>query len=157
MAVFGCGGVGLSIVQGARIGGARQIIGVDVFDGKLEMARMLLEAGADPNLQVYAGGSSVFRAYMSGNAEMIALLERYGGVVDGITVGILGLEDKARQLLDADDAGTVDPKAFGHPIPPDGRIVHELLWGAAGAGNGSVCREAIRSAGTMRSSRASVT
>jgi S-(hydroxymethyl)glutathione dehydrogenase/alcohol dehydrogenase len=39
VAVFGCGGVGLSIVQGARIGGARQIIGVDVFDSKLEMAR----------------------------------------------------------------------------------------------------------------------
>ena len=39
VAVFGCGGVGLSIVQGARIGGASQIIGVDVFDSKLEMAR----------------------------------------------------------------------------------------------------------------------
>ena len=39
VAVFGCGGVGLSIVQGARIGGARQIIGVDQFAGKLEMAR----------------------------------------------------------------------------------------------------------------------
>jgi S-(hydroxymethyl)glutathione dehydrogenase / alcohol dehydrogenase len=39
VAVFGCGGVGLAIVQGARIGGASQIIGVDVFDGKLEMAR----------------------------------------------------------------------------------------------------------------------
>jgi S-(hydroxymethyl)glutathione dehydrogenase/alcohol dehydrogenase len=36
--VFGCGGVGLSIVQGARIAGARQIIGVDRFDSKLEMA-----------------------------------------------------------------------------------------------------------------------
>lgn len=39
VAVFGCGGVGLSIIQGARIGGARQIIGVDVFPSKLEMAR----------------------------------------------------------------------------------------------------------------------
>src|SRR5579883_503342 len=39
VAVFGCGGVGLSIVQGARIGGARQIIAVDQFDTKLEMAK----------------------------------------------------------------------------------------------------------------------
>src|ERR1051325_8146012 len=39
VAVFGCGGVGLAIVQGARIGGARQIIGVDMFDSKLEMAK----------------------------------------------------------------------------------------------------------------------
>jgi len=39
VAVFGCGGVGLSIVQGARIGGARQIIAVDQFDAKLAMAK----------------------------------------------------------------------------------------------------------------------
>src|SRR6195952_128684 len=39
VAVYGCGGVGLSIIQGARIGGARQIIAVDMFGSKLEMAR----------------------------------------------------------------------------------------------------------------------
>ena len=39
VAVFGCGGVGLSIVQGARIGGASQIIALDMFDSKLEMAK----------------------------------------------------------------------------------------------------------------------
>ena len=39
VAVFGCGGVGLSIVQGAFIGGAKQIIAVDQFDSKLEMAK----------------------------------------------------------------------------------------------------------------------
>jgi S-(hydroxymethyl)glutathione dehydrogenase/alcohol dehydrogenase len=38
VAVYGCGGVGLSIIQGARIGGARQIIAVDMFESKLEMA-----------------------------------------------------------------------------------------------------------------------
>ena len=41
VAVFGCGGVGLSIVQGARIGGARQIIAVDVLESKLEIAMRL--------------------------------------------------------------------------------------------------------------------
>ena len=41
VAVFGCGGVGLSIVQGARIGGARQIIAVDQFESKLAMAKEL--------------------------------------------------------------------------------------------------------------------
>jgi S-(hydroxymethyl)glutathione dehydrogenase/alcohol dehydrogenase len=39
VAVIGCGGVGLSIIQGARIAGARQIIAVDQFDTKLQMAR----------------------------------------------------------------------------------------------------------------------
>jgi S-(hydroxymethyl)glutathione dehydrogenase/alcohol dehydrogenase len=38
VAVFGCGGVGLSIVQGARIGGARQIIAIDQFGMKRQMA-----------------------------------------------------------------------------------------------------------------------
>ena len=108
--------------------------------GKLEMAKILLEAGADPNVHVYAAGNSVYRAYMSGNAEMIALLEGYGGVVDGITVGILGLEEKARELLEADAAGTLDPKAFGTPIGPESRIVDDLLWGAAGAGHPEIVR-----------------
>lgn len=40
VAVFGCGGVGLSILQGARIGGARQIIAVDQFESKREMSRV---------------------------------------------------------------------------------------------------------------------
>ena len=38
VAVFGMGGVGLSAIQGARIAGARMIIGVDVHDHKLETA-----------------------------------------------------------------------------------------------------------------------
>jgi S-(hydroxymethyl)glutathione dehydrogenase/alcohol dehydrogenase len=41
VAVFGCGGVGLSIVQGARIGGASQIIAVDVVPSKLQTALRL--------------------------------------------------------------------------------------------------------------------
>jgi S-(hydroxymethyl)glutathione dehydrogenase/alcohol dehydrogenase len=38
-AVFGCGGIGLSIIQGCVIAGAKQIIAIDVADNKLEMAR----------------------------------------------------------------------------------------------------------------------
>ncbi len=38
VAVFGAGGVGLSIIQGARIAGAAQIIAVDLSDEKLAMA-----------------------------------------------------------------------------------------------------------------------
>ena len=39
VAVFGCGGVGLSVIQGARLAGAARIIAVAVLDSKLEMAR----------------------------------------------------------------------------------------------------------------------
>ncbi len=37
--VFGAGGVGISIIQGARIAGARQIIAVDINDSKLASAK----------------------------------------------------------------------------------------------------------------------
>ena len=41
VAVFGCGGVGLAAIQGARIAGARQIIAVDQFESKLALAKRL--------------------------------------------------------------------------------------------------------------------
>jgi S-(hydroxymethyl)glutathione dehydrogenase/alcohol dehydrogenase len=41
VAVFGCGGVGLNIVQGARLADAARIIAIDVMAGKLAIARKL--------------------------------------------------------------------------------------------------------------------
>ncbi|HEU0169176.1 MAG TPA: Zn-dependent alcohol dehydrogenase [Chloroflexota bacterium] len=38
-AVFGCGGVGLNVIQGCAIAGADMIIAVDMLDNKLEMGR----------------------------------------------------------------------------------------------------------------------
>jgi S-(hydroxymethyl)glutathione dehydrogenase/alcohol dehydrogenase len=37
--VFGCGGVGISAIQGARIAGASEILAVDMVEGKLEHAK----------------------------------------------------------------------------------------------------------------------
>src|SRR5258708_39881298 len=45
VAVYGCGGGGLNIVQGARLAGAEQNIAVDVSDDKLEPARRLGATG----------------------------------------------------------------------------------------------------------------
>ena len=39
VAVIGCGGVGLNVIQGAKIAGATKIIAIDMFDSKLEMAK----------------------------------------------------------------------------------------------------------------------
>ncbi|RYY43547.1 MAG: alcohol dehydrogenase, partial [Sphingomonadales bacterium] len=55
--VIGCGGVGLNVVQGARIAGAGRIIAVDRVPEKLEMARRFgatdaLIAGADTVAEV---------------------------------------------------------------------------------------------------------
>ena len=38
-AVFGCGGVGLNVIQGAALCGASRIIGVDLVDSKLTLAK----------------------------------------------------------------------------------------------------------------------
>lgn len=40
VAVFGCGGVGVNVIQGARLAGAAQIVAVDLVDDKLEQARL---------------------------------------------------------------------------------------------------------------------
>lgn len=65
VAVVGCGGVGLNVVQGARIAGATAIVAVDTVPAKLELARELgatqtVDAGAgDPVeavLELVAGG-----------------------------------------------------------------------------------------------------
>jgi S-(hydroxymethyl)glutathione dehydrogenase / alcohol dehydrogenase len=80
VAVFGCGGVGLSIVQGGRIGGARQIIGVDIFEPKLEMAKrvgathVVNSANEDPVKAVRAltGGAGVDHAFEAvGDATLV--------------------------------------------------------------------------------------
>jgi S-(hydroxymethyl)glutathione dehydrogenase / alcohol dehydrogenase len=39
VAVIGCGGVGISVIQGARICGAAEILAIDMVDGKLEWAK----------------------------------------------------------------------------------------------------------------------
>jgi NDMA-dependent alcohol dehydrogenase len=58
VAVFGLGGVGLNVVQGARLAGAATIIGVDLLDHRLEAARRLgathtVNAGrADPVAEI---------------------------------------------------------------------------------------------------------
>lgn len=80
VAVFGCGGVGLSIVQGARIGGARQIIALDQFDNKLDMAgtvgatHLVNAAKDDPvtAIRELTGGAGVDHAFEAvGNPRLV--------------------------------------------------------------------------------------
>jgi S-(hydroxymethyl)glutathione dehydrogenase/alcohol dehydrogenase len=52
VAVFGAGGVGLAVIQGARIAGAGMIIAVDVFERKLAQAK---ELGATHTVDASAG------------------------------------------------------------------------------------------------------
>ena len=52
VAVIGCGGVGLAVVQGAKLAGARRIVAVDVAPEKLAIAR---ELGATDAVDASAG------------------------------------------------------------------------------------------------------
>jgi S-(hydroxymethyl)glutathione dehydrogenase/alcohol dehydrogenase len=54
-AVVGCGGVGLSIIQGCRIAGAGRIIAVDTQDWKLELAK---KVGATDGVSAASGDAA---------------------------------------------------------------------------------------------------
>lgn len=84
VAVFGAGGIGLSVVQGARIAGALQIIAVDVHENKLAMAREL-------------GATHVVDA--SSRDPVRAIREMTGGGVD-YSFEAIGLKQTAEQCFD---------------------------------------------------------
>ncbi len=79
VAVFGCGGVGLNVIQGARIAGAGQIIACDLSLEKMQMAKEfgatdILDPGADMVKQIYAltNGIGVDYAFdVVGNSKVI--------------------------------------------------------------------------------------
>ncbi|HJU28303.1 MAG TPA: Zn-dependent alcohol dehydrogenase [Candidatus Binataceae bacterium] len=89
VAVFGCGGVGLAAVQGARIAGARQIIAVDMFESKLALARRL---GATHTVDSSAGDA------------VKAIRDMTGGGVD-YAFEAVGLKKLAEQCFEAIKAG----------------------------------------------------
>ncbi len=89
VAVFGAGGVGLAAIQGARIAGARKIIAVDMFEGKLAMARRL-------------GATDTVDASNSDPVDEIRKLT--GGGVD-YSFEAIGLKKVAEQAFNALRAG----------------------------------------------------
>ena len=67
VAVFGAGGVGLAVIQGARIAGARKIIAVDKFEAKLALAKRL---GATDTVDAsHADPVEAIRSMTGGGAE----------------------------------------------------------------------------------------
>jgi ankyrin repeat protein len=104
---------------------------------RTEMARLLLERGADPNANVFTAGSAAYKAYDSGNAELIALIEKHGGWIDAGAAGYASQTEMARKML----AGEIDPHL--EPNDMSGHTVAEqLLWGGAS----SLCDDIVRMA-----------
>ena len=94
--IYGCGGVGLSAVMGAKLAGAGKIIAVDILDGKLEVAK---ELGADyivnptredPQQRVMeiTGGGADFSIESIGNVNVIS--QAFGSIHCGGTCLLLG-------------------------------------------------------------------
>jgi S-(hydroxymethyl)mycothiol dehydrogenase len=110
VAVIGCGGVGLSVVQGARIAGAGRIIAVDLDERKLEWAQqfgatdVVLARDGDPvsavrTLTDRAGVDYSFDVV--GRGETLAQAERmlgYNGIAT--LIGIPGPQTSVTVPLD---------------------------------------------------------
>ena len=104
VAVIGCGGVGINVIQGARLAGATTIVAVDVKAGALEFARgfgatHLVNARAEDaveRVKALTGGGAqwAFEAYGSGETTRLAVdvLRKRGTAV---IVGIAPIGDTA--------------------------------------------------------------
>jgi alcohol dehydrogenase len=103
VAVFGLGGVGLCAVLGARIAGAAQVIGIDVDERKLELARHL---GADEALLAGPDAVDAVRDLTGGGADYafevagvaIAFEQAYAATRRGGTLVAVGLADPAARV-----------------------------------------------------------
>ena len=86
VAVFGSGGVGLNVIQGAALAGAEKIIAVDLLDNKLEMARQF---GATDTVNASAGDP----------VEQVRSLTDQRGV--DYAFEVIGLPKTVRQAYDS--------------------------------------------------------
>jgi S-(hydroxymethyl)glutathione dehydrogenase/alcohol dehydrogenase len=102
VAVIGCGGVGLNVIQGAKIAGADEIIAIDMLPNKLDMAKQfgattLVNAGdGDPVSQVMElteqrGVDVAFEVIgLKQTIEQTLMMTRRGG--EAILVGVPRME-----------------------------------------------------------------
>lgn len=99
VAVLGCGGVGLNVIQAARLAGADPIIAIDVRPDKLEMARRFgathtVDAGRSedlitPVVELTDGLGADYAFEVVGRPETIAAA--YGAVRKGGTAVVVGV------------------------------------------------------------------
>jgi S-(hydroxymethyl)mycothiol dehydrogenase len=87
VAVIGCGGVGLAVVQGARLAGAATIVAVDVVPEKLELAR---ELGATHAVHAENAVAEV-RELTDGGADFaFSAITSVSGLVDAVRMCAYG-------------------------------------------------------------------
>jgi S-(hydroxymethyl)mycothiol dehydrogenase len=103
VAVIGCGGVGLAVIQGARLAGAARIVAIDVLPEKLALAA---ELGATDTVDGSTGGAV---------AQVRELTEGVDYAFSAIT-SAAGLVDAVRMCAYAGTATLVG-------VPPPGRTL----------------------------------
>jgi len=104
-AVIGCGGVGLAVVQGAKLAGAERIVAVDVMPEKLAFAR---ELGATDAVDASAGDAVEQVRELTGGAGVDFAFSAIGAPA--------GLADAVRMCAYAGTATLVG-------VPPPGRTL----------------------------------
>jgi S-(hydroxymethyl)glutathione dehydrogenase/alcohol dehydrogenase len=125
--VIGCGGVGLSVIQGARMAGASQIVAVDVVPSKLELAADLgatatVRSGDDVESRIAdaTDGGADFAFEALGRSETIELAMRAVGP-GGTTVLVGMAPPDVRVPLDAlavtVEERTVTGSWYGSAVP----------------------------------------
>jgi ankyrin repeat protein len=116
-----------------------------VNTGRIDMARVLLEHGADPNAQVFTSGSPTAAAYNGGSPRlnepdpaMIALMVEHGGWIDAASVGYLRNADLARRMLD----GELDPHLESGLFSGE-TVAEQMLWSGASGRSADIVRMAL--------------
>jgi S-(hydroxymethyl)glutathione dehydrogenase/alcohol dehydrogenase len=100
--VFGLGGIGLNVIQGARMAGANMIIGVDINPGRETLARQFgmthfvnpkeVEGDLVPHLVALTGGGADYSFECVGNTTLMrqALECCHRGWGESIIIGVAG-------------------------------------------------------------------
>jgi S-(hydroxymethyl)glutathione dehydrogenase/alcohol dehydrogenase len=127
VAVFGCGGVGLNVIQGARIAGAERIIAIDTLEPKLDMARqfgatdvLLYKEEPTKALKKMTGGGPDYAFECVGNGELAAAAYRAirrGGLA--VVVGVAKPSDSTavRTMTLPFEEKTLTGSYFGSCVP----------------------------------------
>ncbi len=120
--VIGCGGVGLNVVQGARLAGASRVIAVDVLERKLVLARDfgatdVIDASRESTVQgvmgLTGGRGADYAFEVIGKVETI--MDAYNCVGPGGMAVVVGVAPDGSQL----------------PIPARSLLSEKVLTGAA--------------------------
>jgi len=133
VAVVGCGGIGLNVVQGARIAGASRVIAIDLIESKLAAARefgatdVVDASSADAVQQVReltnGGVDFAFEAIgLAATAEQCFAMLKRGG--RAIVVGMI----PARAVVSLPGAAFLQEKAIIGSFYGSARQSHDMPW-----------------------------